>query len=236
MNTKQTNIISEYFYRAVEDYIILLEKDYPVKSIIKLIGDHYSLNSAERVLLFRGVAKQSKLLRRQIVRCDTIPSNTLVYLDGFNVVRTIGSYLNGNFIFAGMDGFLRDVSELHRKALKWPILERTLLLIIDFLCRVKPKKITFYFDKPISHSGKMVELTNAEIKKQGLIGECISTYSPDHELKKINSGIICTADSVIIDAALTQVFDMPQAVLQANFSPNIFSISGLMNKMVGQKA
>ncbi len=226
MNRNKTAPVSEQFYRAAKDYIYLAEKNYPVKSMVKLVGDRYLLSSAERILLYRGLVTADKLKIRKSKKCTSLPVNGNIYIDGFNVIRTIGSYLNGNFVFRGMDGFLRDVSELHRKALKWEVLERALLLVFDFLEKTNAKEITFYFDKPISHSGKTGKFANDEMKKRKLNGKALLVFSPDHELKNIENGIICTADSAIIDSAQVPVFDLPSAVLYGRFKPDIFSLVG----------
>lgn len=226
MNRKQTKALSEQFYVAAKDYLYLLERDYPQKGIVKLVGDHYLLTAAERVLLYRGMVHRDRLERRQKKKTERILKKEVLSIDGFNVVRTIGSYLNGNFVFVGMDGFLRDVSELHRKALKWPVLERTLRLIMDYLQRLQPESVTFYFDRPISHSGKMVVLTNSLLQERGLAGEAFAVFSPDHELKQRDDGVVCTADSGIIDNAHAPVFDLSAAVLHENFEPQFFSMEG----------
>ena len=224
MNRKQTFTVSEHFYDAVRDYRYLLERNYPQKSIVKLTGDHYRLPAAERVLLYRGVVTSEKIKARQKTKTDKITHGSNIYIDGFNVVRTIGSYLNGNFVFIGMDGFLRDVSELHRKKLRREILERSVLLVLDFLETLKPEQVTFYFDKPISHSGNMVVFVNGQMKERDLPGNAVSVFSPDHELKKVKQGYVCSADSAIIDEALVPAFDLPQAVLRQRFGVEFFSL------------
>lgn len=224
MNSTDTNYISNRFYDAAKDYLYLLENGYPVKGISKLVGDRYKLSSAERVLLYRGLVTKEKLALRKKIKCDEIPAHSKIYIDGFNVIRGIGSYLNGNFVFIGMDGFLRDVSELHRKALRWEVLERALKLVFEYLEQISPDEVMFYFDKPIGHSGKTTQFANNEFENHNFSGKALMVFSPDHELKNITSGIICTADSGIIDSARVPVFDLPSAVLNNKFSPSIFSL------------
>lgn len=217
-------VISEKFYEAVADYLYLLERNYPSKSMLKLVGDKYALPSHERVMLYRGLATDSMLKIRRHKQVLHLTVAMPVFIDGFNVCRTIGSYLNGNFIFEGMDGFLRDVSELHRKKLSWPILERALRLIILFLKSNSAGEVCFYFDKPISHSGKMVELCHDFLKEYHLKGSAETVFSPDYCLTEVKSGIVCTADSHIIDQSKVSVFDLARAVLNTNFNPRIFSL------------
>ncbi len=228
--------LSEHFFRAVCDYRYLLERDYPQKSILKIVGDRFALASHERVMLYRGLTTKRQISLRQQKMINALPVHAEVTLDGFNVCRTVGSYLNGNPVFVGMDGFLRDVSELHRKKLKWEILERSMTLILEFLRKKNVSHIHFYFDTPISHSGKMCEMTRRKMLKLELIGEAETAFSPDHELITVQKGVICSADSNIIENAQVKVFDLANQLLRKEFSAQVFSFREyLANKKCPEK-
>ena len=214
---------SAHFFRAVCDYRYLLERNYPQKSMLKLVGDRYQLASFERVMLYRGLAAKADVALRQKNRTERLTPHTEVFLDGFNVCRTLGSYLNGNPVFVGLDGFLRDVSELHRKKLSWDVLEKAVGLIMDYLKEHEVSFVRFYFDTPISHSGKMCEMTRQKIAAAGVSGEALTVFSPDHELIQVQKGLICTADSHIISQAQTVVFDLPGHLLKERFRAHLFS-------------
>ncbi len=214
---------SEDFFQAVCDYRYLLECDYPQKSILKLVGDRYVLPSHERAILYRGLAKKQQVLLRQQKLLHDLPIHAEVTIDGFNVCRTVGSYLNGNPVFVGMDGYLRDASELHRKKLNWEVLERAVELILRFLLEKETTFARFYFDTPISHSGKMCEMTRQKMQAMKLTGEAETVFSPDHELITTEKGVLCTADSNIIENARVEVFDLAQQLLLDKFSAQFFS-------------
>ena len=214
---------SDGFFQAVCDYRYLLEHGYPLKSMLKLVGDRYALASIERVMLYRGLAKKEEVALRQEKMINHIPQHAKIFLDGFNVCRTLGSYLNGNPVFVGMDGFLRDVSELHRKKLKWEILDKSMELVLGYLKEKEVSFARFYFDTPISHSGKMCEMTRQKMKTIDLSGEALTVFSPDYELVQPEQGIVCTADSNIIAHARTAVFDLPRQLLKEKFSARLFS-------------
>ena len=229
---------SDGFFRAVCDYRYLLERGYPQKSMLKLVGDHYRLASFERVMLYRGLAKEGEVALRRGKTTHGIPPHAEVFLDGFNVCRTVGSYLNGNPVFVGMDGFLRDVSELHRKKLNRDVLERAVDLILGYLKKYGASFVRFYFDTPISHSGKMCEMTRQKMQEAGLKGEALTVFSPDHELAQQAGGVVCTADSHIVDRARTVVFDLPQHLLKEEFSARLFSFPHYLaenGRMTGQR-
>ena len=214
---------SAHFFRAVCDYRYMLERDYPQKSMLKMVGDRYQLASFERVMLYRGLARDADVALRQKKRVVGLSSHTELFLDGFNVCRTVGSYLNGNPVFVGLDGFLRDVSELHRKKLGWDVLEKAVGLIVGYLKEKEVAFARFYFDTPISHSGKMCEMTRQKLATEGLAGEALTVFSPDHELLQVQNGLVCTADSHIIEQAQTKVFDLPQHLLKERFRAQLFS-------------
>jgi len=211
------------FFQAVCDYRFLLEHNYPQKSILKLVGDRYTLPSYERAMLYRALAKKQQVKVRQQKLLLDIPAHAEVTLDGFNVCRTVGSYLNGNPVFVGMDGYLRDVSELHRKKLNWEILERAVSLILRFLLEKEIAFARFYFDTPISHSGRMCEMTRQKMLEMELAGEAETVFSPDHQLITTESGLLCTADSNIIENAKVKVFDLAHQLLLDKFSAQLFS-------------
>jgi len=227
---------SEDFFQAVCDYRYLLEHDYPQKSILKLVGNRYALPSHERVMLYRGLAKKQQVEMRRQKLLQDIPAYAEVTLDGFNVCRTVGSYLNGNPVFVGMDGYLRDVSELHRKKLTWEVLEKSITLILEFLREKDVSHIHFYFDTPISHSGKMCLMTRQKMQELNMTGEAETVFSPDHELITAKKGFICTADSNIVENAKVKVFDLAHQLLLDKFSAQLFSFRDyLANKKCSEQ-
>lgn len=217
------------FLKALEDYLFLLDRRYPQKNILKMVGDHYALSGDERVLLFRGSAKNQQLRLRSEKKINALPKNSILFVDGFNVFRTIGSYLTGNFVFVGMDGFLRDASELHRQKLNWDILERVTDLVVSFLKFTECKQAHFYFDTPIGHSGDLVNHLLHKMEEASLHGTAATAFSPDHILKETETGLICTSDSNIIDQSKVNVYDLSKGVLEHNFDPNIFSLKSYLN-------
>ena len=149
----KTTGIGPDFTQAAEDYLYLLERKYSQKSILKLIGDRYSLNAVERSVLYRGVSSEADSLRRaaKLTGSDKLKGSEL-HIDGYNVLITIGSYLNGNLVFKSTDRLLRDASEIHGKVFRNELFNKAILLIFSYMQKNTPKSVHFYFDKPISHS------------------------------------------------------------------------------------
>ncbi len=97
--------LSKTFSEAASDYLFLLEKQYPKKSILKLVGDKYQLTGEERSVLFRGIHQPELCELRKNKLVTTLESSKPLFVDGYNVIRTIGSYLLGKTVFYSTDEF-----------------------------------------------------------------------------------------------------------------------------------
>ncbi len=216
--------LSGNFNEAVADYLYLLEKGYPQKSILKIVGDRYQLVSVKRSMLYRGVIRQKDCKTRKSNRLDKLLPGSQLHIDGYNVIRTIGSYLLGKPVFIAMDGFLRDAAEMHRSTLEKKMLERTQDLLFRYLSSVYPAEVVIYLDEPVSKSGKLAARLNELLKQNALAGNALTTHSPDHQLKSVFNGIVCTADSAVIDFCNVSVFDLARAVIENEFHPGFINL------------
>ncbi len=216
---------SKDFQTAVNDYLLLLNKQYPQKAILKLIGDRYALNSTERSMLYRGITSSKNAAKRakKLIFEKNI-KNQSIHIDGYNVLITIGSYLNGNVVFIGNDRYLRDASEIHGKIFRTELFERAVILILVYLEKLKVSEINFYLDQPVSFSGKLSQNINKIIKDYHLTGKAEVYNSPDYILKNIKEGIVATSDSTIIDKAKVNIFDLARNTIFYHFNPNFIDM------------
>jgi hypothetical protein len=218
--------IGTNFTQAAKDYLYLLEHKYSQKSILKLIGDRYALNTIERSVLYRGISSESESQRRtaKLAVPDELKGSEL-HIDGYNVLISIGSYLNGNIVFISTDKLLRDASEIHGKAFRNELFNKAILLIFSYLQINTPKSINFYFDKPVSHSGSLCERINILLEHYGMDGTATTLASPDHFLKTIGDGLIATSDSSIIDRSKTEIIDLPKVVLDFYYKKSFLDVT-----------
>ena len=216
---------SKDFQTAVNDYLLLLDKKYPQKAILKLIGDRYALNGTERSMLYRGIttSKNAEKRAKKLISEKNI-INQPIHIDGYNVLITIGSYLNGNLVFIGNDRYLRDASEIHGKIFRTELFERAVILILVYLEKLKVSEINFYLDQPVSFSGKLSQKINKIIKDYYLTGKAEVYNSPDYILKNIEEGFVATTDSTIIDKAKLNIFDIAQNTIKYHFNPNFIDM------------
>jgi hypothetical protein len=217
------------FNSAVRDYLFMLESHYPQKAILKLVGDRYALSGVERTLLYRGICTSTsanKRLKNQ--RIAPLNARSILHIDTYNVVLTIGSYLNGSRVFIAVDGFLRDASEIHGKAFRRELFDRSLLLMLDYLKAYKVKNVFFYLDRPVSHSGATAARINVLLEHYGFKGSATVHDSVDFILKRVEKGICVTSDSAIIDNALVPVYDLARKILEYHFAPKYYDLSVIL--------
>jgi len=218
--------ISEEFELAIKNYRFLLNEGFPQKAILKLVGDRYKLSSIERTILYRGICTEINARHRKSkIAYTKIIKNNTIHIDGFNVLITIGSYLNGNPVFIGNDNFLRDASEVHGKVFKTGLINRAISLTFDYLKKQKASGLYLYLDQPVSNSGKLSEKLNHLISEYKFSGLSKTVHSPDYALKEIKQGVIATSDSNIIDKCNVPVFDLARKVISFHFKPKFFNLS-----------
>jgi hypothetical protein len=217
------------FNIALQDYLLLMEKGYPQKATLKLVSDKYRLTGVERSILYRGVATGQKVKLRTDKVLDTLPVSGKITIDGFNVLRTIASYLIGRPVYIAMDGFLRDASELHGKPLgqEWRLKAFNLMLE---LLKEKNCYLEIWFDAPVSKSGETAASVNQLLKQQNIKGKAETAHSADYQLKQQTAGVIATADSAIIEQAKVPVIDLAQMVLKFHYQPSLLDLREVVGK------
>ncbi|MCK9616294.1 MAG: DUF434 domain-containing protein [Lentimicrobiaceae bacterium] len=218
---------SENFTGALHDYCFLLERKYPQKAVLKIVGDRYALSGTERTLLFRGITDKQTALNRKVkfVEITELHQNPL-HIDGYNVLIIISSYLAGNLVFIGRDEVLRDTAEMHGKIYRDELIDRALQLLFTFIENEHIQcPLHFYFDQPVSFSGILSQKVNKLLASKGLEGSSQTCDSPDFVLQNIQQGIIATSDSSIIDRTLLPLTDLPRAVLFYHFRPDFFNLN-----------
>lgn len=221
------DIVTDVFKEALRDYFFLLNRDYPEKAALKLVGDRYRLSSLERVTLYRGITSKDKALqRRGKITVDL--KGEEIYIDGYNVLFSMMNYLLGKLIFIGNDGLLRDCGEVYGKVKNETLLYRAVDILLDFLRVCGASRVEIYFDSPLTGSTRHVREVGKKLEAAGLKGKALSVKSADDELKEKKGGIIATSDSEIIDCSASQVADIARAALVKSFGIEILDLKNLL--------
>jgi len=212
-STAVESLKSQNLQKAAEDFRYLLNRGYPRKPSLELIGNRYQLSSDQRHLLHRGVFSDAdaKLRRMRKISIKEIRGKDLV-IDGYNVLITIEAGLSGRPLILGDDGFIRDISGLSGNFKKTERTGEALQLILDIVKRVKPRQTLFLFDAPISMSGKLAQEVRFCLKKENLPGDAKAVKVPEKILIGF-PGVVATSDTAIIDQS-KQVFDLAGEILK----------------------
>lgn len=233
---KKPNLLTTNFPKAASDYLYLLERGYPQRSVLKLCGDRYQLSAVERSVLYRGISRSHEALKREQKLVQAVELNGKeLHIDGYNILLTLGSYLNGNLVFTSNDSMLRDASEIHGKAFREALLDKSILLLFSWLESKNPDMLNFYFDAPVSNSGQLCFKINQLISHYGFAGHAQTYRSPDFHLRTVSDGILATSDTGIIDHSKVNIIDLPLHVLQHHYSKSFFSVKTLLEVNTDQQ-
>lgn len=221
------DIITGEFQKALKDYAYLLNRKYPRKSILKIIGDRYLLNTFQRILLSRGVFTDADIRGRLGKMQKNIRGQEL-YVDAYNVLFTLCNYLLGRMVFLANDSFLRDTGEVYGKPQDDPVLERSLEMCLDYLVRNRPSRVEFLLDSPVSHSAELAGRIRQRLGEAGLEGDAQIDRNPDARLIRKGLGNIATSDSDVLDQTQQPVIDLARLVLEDNFKLNLPDLGKLL--------
>jgi hypothetical protein len=185
--------------KAAEDFRHLLNRGYPRKGSLELVGNRYDLSFDERHLLHRGVYSDgdSEVRQKKIISPKGIKNKDLA-VDGHNVLITIEAGLSGRPLILADDGFVRDISGLSGNYRKTGVTEKAIALIIQFLNEWGPRNTLFLFDAPISKSGILAKELRVLLKKKDLPGDAIAVKVPEKILIGF-PGVVATSDTAVID-------------------------------------
>jgi hypothetical protein len=199
--------------KAAGDFRYLLNRKYPRRAALELVGNRYGLTFDERHLLHRGVFSDSdsRSRRKKRISVKEVQGRDLA-IDGHNVLITIEAGLSGRPLIFGDDGFIRDISGLSGSFKKTETTEKAIQLVIHALKNMKPRQTLFLFDAPISMSGKLAQEVRGLLKKENLPGDAMAVKVPEKILIGF-PGMIATSDTAIIDQS-KKVLDLAGFILR----------------------
>jgi hypothetical protein len=206
---------------AAEDFRYLLNRGYPRKASLELVGNRYGLTFDERHLLHRGVFsdEHSEARRKKIISVKAVRNKDLA-IDGHNVLITVEAGLSGRPLILADDGFVRDISGLSASFKKTEVTDQALRLIVAFLKKWRPRHTLFLLDAPISKSGILAQELRALLKREGLPGDALAMKVPEKTLIGFK-GVVATSDTAIIDRS-KRVIDLAGDIIRTT---NWFKVS-----------
>jgi hypothetical protein len=199
------------FRRAEEDVRYLVNRNYPKKSAVRFVSDHYRLPQEQRYILSRIVVPEELAHSRRLkLQPPQSMRNKNVYIDGYNVLISVEALLAGNKLYLSDDGFLRDSQGIFRKYKVSGLTEKALFEIAEILTFHDPARIEILFDQQIGLSGLMAANVRKILAKFGLNGIARTIKDVDRQLKIVD-GIVATSDGNIIDSSRS-VVDLPAEI------------------------
>ncbi len=186
---------------AACDFRYLLNRGYPRKGALELVGNRYQLTLDERHLLHRGVFSEEDSQRRRTKKISFHRlRNRDLAIDGHNVLMTLEAGLSGRSLICGDDGFIRDISGVSGNYRKSNVTEEALQLLFHALKRIRPRHILFLLDAPISGSGSLASEIRKQMKQEAISGDAQAIKVPERILHEF-PGVVATSDSAILDRA-----------------------------------
>lgn len=184
-------------------------------------------------MLSRGVFSQEVALRRLAKRCIGADCRgEWLVVDGHNVQITLESAILGRSLLMGNDGALRDLAGQSAKFQVSEASDAAMDLLFRFLEGLRPGKILFLFDAPMSHSGLLAGRYRERLRAKGFPGHARTAPVPEREIP-YGEGIVASSDREILDKA-ERWFDLARFVLghagllnlTADFSPLVTGKGG----------
>jgi hypothetical protein len=224
--TKQ-GMLNDLFMNACKDYAYLINRNYPERGTLKLVGDRYRLARDQRTILYRGISSAEKSALRKAKLVKEIENKTLA-IDGYNVLFSLLNYRLGRFTFISTDEVLRDAGSIHGKLKDEEMFVDCITILAKYLSDMRPSQVDVFLDAPVSHSEWHAQLITDVFQQFNLAANCRVIRSADYALKHLPFEVLATSDSVIIDSTVVGIVDLPRIILEKQYKADLVKISDLL--------
>jgi len=184
---------------AVADLSYLLSRGYADKASLKVVGDHYQLATRQRRAVSGAACSDASLARRAAhhVAVEELTGES-VAVDGYNLLIIAESTLSGGVLLRGRDGCIRDLASVHGSYHR--VLETTeaIRVLGEAFGQLKPERVTWHFDAPVSNSGRLAALMREAAEANGWPWTVRLDHGVDRRLAASES-VVVTSDSWILD-------------------------------------
>ena len=189
------------FTEAADDFSYLLTRGYGTTAALQVVGNRYRLTKRQREALSRIGCGEPEIKLRQAkeLQISDLKGQELE-IDGFNLLILIESLLSGAYIFKARDGLYRDISSVHGSYRRVAKTEESLLMIGSAINKLEVKHSKWYFDQPVSNSGRLKTRLYEMSESHGFNWDVELVFDPDKELIK-SKEIVISSDGWILDQA-----------------------------------
>lgn len=183
---------------AVRDLSWLLSGGYPEKASLKLVGDRYKLTKRQRLATRRSACSEG--MATQVSKTCTTGeevAGSILLIDGFNIIITIETLISGGYLFKGRDAVIRDISGVHGSYKLLGVTRMAVNTLVKYLKEKGVSELRWYFDRPVSNSGRLTGLTKEVAAEYGLQTTAATVFNPDRHLLN-GEGIVISSDSQVL--------------------------------------
>jgi len=189
---------------AVHDLSWLLSRGYGAVSSLQLVGNRYRLDERQRMAVARTACSDDQRAQRHALE---LPRERLadrhLWIDTYNVLKTVESALSGAVILHARDGCYRDLASMQGSFKAVDETEPALRALMAHLRDLGLASCRWLLDSPVSNSARLAQrmrdLFGAQETGGALPWEVTLVWDPDAEMRGTSS-VIATADSAVLDA------------------------------------
>lgn len=187
--------------KAVEELSFLLSRGYPEKSALKLVGDRYQITTRQRRAVLGASCPDESLGRRKhhLLSPDELAGRPLS-IDGYNLLIMVESALARGVLLRGRDGCIRDLASIHSSYRKVEETYPAIRLIGNTLAQLELGEVTWYFDSPVSNSGRLKAILYEKAEEHGWNWQIELHTNPDKVLAG-TADVVATSDGWILNRA-----------------------------------
>ena len=161
--------------------------------------------------MVRGISSNESIKLRENKEVKTIPKESVVHIDGFNIIITLEVALSESLLLKSMDGTIRDLAGLRGTYRLIDKTDKAITLIGKFLDKNKIDKAIFYLDAPVSNSGKLKQRIIELFEQFECKVEVEVVNNVDSVLEKLDN--IITSDAIILDKCVSWI-NMNKSIIQ----------------------
>ena len=208
-----SNLDQKLLRSAAEDFLYLLDRDYPRRAALQLVGNRYNLDALHREVLHRGVFARAEARERRdrLLEIERLVDSKLL-VDGHNVLITVESGLAGRLLIAANDGVIRDVAGVSHRYRISTLTNEAIDTIFQILQKYPPKETLFFLDAPISQSGELAAALRSALKSWNLSGDAQALKVPEIQLIG-GEGVVASSDSAVLDG-VQRGFDLAATAIR----------------------
>lgn len=184
---------------ATSDVSYLLSRGYASRAALKLVGDHFQLDARQRSAIDRASCADESFEYRcaRHISPESLSGQDVV-IDGYNLLITMECALSGGVLLLCRDGCLRDIASVHGS---YHRVEETLPAIHAIgavLERLRVGTAQWYFDAPVSNSGRLKALVLEEARSHAWSWTAEVAANPDKILASSDC-VVVSSDSWVLD-------------------------------------